>query len=152
MSKRKIRKTLISPKVRLLLWIYMHEVKDESNWLAKLADKIDYSEGSIKSHLADFLDNKLIESLNSVSPMDPPYRITDEGKRFLQPILFVTKIGMAISIWVGLWAVVYYLYFINQPILMIASWLPLLIAGFVILALVLLFYPYLLLKFGKISY
>jgi len=151
MRKRKIKKRLIEPKVRLLLWTYLHGIKDESNWLAKLAKEIDYSEGSTDTQLIDLLDKNLIESLNP-NTGGPPYKITDEGKKFLQPILFVTKIGIVTSIWVGLWAIIYYLYFFNQPILMITSWLPLLVVGFVILALVLLFYPYLLLRLGKISY
>jgi len=150
MPRRRIKKRLIEPKVRLLLWTHLHGIKNESNWLAKLADKMDYSEGSIDTQLADLLDKNMIESLNPDSRA-PPCRITDEGKRFLQPILFTTKIGI-VTLWLSLWTVVYYVYYFNQPLLMIAYWLPLLLASFAILALVLLFYPYLLLKLGKICY
>lgn len=151
MSERRIRKRLIEPKVRLLLWTYIHGIKNESNWLAKLAKEIDYSEGSVNTQLGDLLDKNLIESRNS-NAVGPPYKVTNEGRKFLQPILFTTKIGAATTIWVGLWAVIYYSLFCSQPILMIAYWLPLLIVSFAILAIVLLFYPYLLLKLGKIGY
>jgi hypothetical protein len=151
MSEKRIRKRLIEPKVRLLLWTHIHGIKNESNWLAKLAKEIDYSEGSVDTQLTDLLDKNLIESLNS-NAVGPPYRVTNEGKKFLQPILFTTRIGAATTIWVGLWAVIYYSLFYSQPILMIAYWLPLLIVSFAILAVVLLFYPYLLLKLGKIGY
>jgi len=50
MSKKKIKKRLIEPKIRLLLWTYLYDIKDESNWLAKLAKEIDYSEGSVHTH------------------------------------------------------------------------------------------------------
>lgn len=151
MPKKKVKKRLIEPKVRLLLWVYLHGIKDESNWLAKLAKEIDYSEGSLYTQILDLQNKNLIESYNP-NGEGPPYRITEEGKSFLKPITFTMKIGMATSVWVTLWTVVYYLMFHGQPILMIAHWLPLLIVSFVIFALVLIFYPHLLLKLGKISY
>ena len=151
MRRKKVKKRLIEPKVRILLWIYLHNVKDESNWLAKLAKEIDYSEGSLYTQIIDLQSKNLIESCNP-NGKGPPYRITDEGKSFLRPILFTTKIGALTSVWTALWAIVYYLIFLNQPVLMIAYWLPLLIVSFAVLALVLIFYPHLLLKLGKISY
>jgi len=151
MSKKKVKKRLIEPKVRLLLWIHLYGIKDESNWLAKLAKEIDYSEGSLQTQLIDLQNKNMIESLNPKGE-GPPYRITDEGENFLKPITFTRKIGMAITFWVILWGIVYYLIFLNQPILMIFFWLPLLFVSFVILALILTFYPHLLLRLGKKSY
>jgi len=151
MTRRKVKKRLIEPKVRLLLWIYLYGIKDESNWLAKLADKLDYSEGSLWTQLTDLLDRKLIESLNPKTN-GPPFKVTKEGKKFLQPILFTRNIGIVVSIWVGICTIMYFFMYFNQPILMIIYWVPLLLVGFVILALILVFYPHLLLKLGKISY
>ncbi|MEM3641126.1 MAG: hypothetical protein QXH37_04320 [Candidatus Bathyarchaeia archaeon] len=142
---------MIETKVRLLLWIYLHGVKSESNWLAKLADELDYGEGNIWTQLTDLLDKNFIEPQNPKST-GPPYRITEEGKRFLQPVLVTQRIGMVVGIWVSLWSVIYFLMYLNQPLLMIVCWLPLLIVSFIILALVMIFYPYLLLKLGKLSY
>jgi len=151
MARRKVRKRLVEPKVRLLLWIYLYGVRDESNWLAKLADKMDYSEGSLWTQLTDLFDKKLIESLNP-KINSPPYKVTEEGKKFLQPILFTRNIGMVVSIWVCVWTIIYFIVYLNQPLHMIVYWVPLLLVSFVILALVLIFYPHLLLKLGKVSY
>lgn len=72
------KKTLIEPKVRVLLWIYLYGVKNENNWLAKLAKVIDYSStGSLDALLTDLLDKNLIESYASDSK-GPPYRVTEE--------------------------------------------------------------------------
>jgi hypothetical protein len=38
---KKIKKRLIEPKIRLLLWIYLHSIKDESNWRARIAKEIE---------------------------------------------------------------------------------------------------------------
>ncbi|MEM4703651.1 MAG: hypothetical protein QXJ02_01070 [Candidatus Bathyarchaeia archaeon] len=81
MSKKKVKKRLIEPKIRLLLWIYLYGIKDESNWLAKLAKKIDYSEGSLQTQIIDLQNKNLIESRNPKGE-GPPYIITDEGKTF----------------------------------------------------------------------
>ena len=151
MPRRRTKKRLIEPKVRLLLWTYLHGIRNESNWRAKMARGLDYGEGNIDTQLIDLLDKNFIEGL-SPDKGGPPYRITDEGKRFLQPILFTTTIGIAVTLWLGLWTVVCYLYFFSQPVLMVVYWMPLLLASFIVLALVLLFYPYLLMKLGKISY
>lgn len=151
MPKKKVKKRLIEPKVRLLLWIYLYGIKDESNWLAKLAKEIDYSEGSLQTQIIDLQNKNLIKSLNPKGE-GPPYMITDEGKNFLKPITFTTRIGVTISIWVGLWAIIYYLSFLNQPTLVIVYWLPLLVVSFAIFALILVLYPHLLLRLGKISY
>jgi len=151
MPKRKVKKRLIEPKVRLLLRIYLYGVENESNWLAKLAKEIDYSAGSLYNQIMDLLNKNMIKSLNP-DGVSPPYRITEEGKNFLKPILFTSKIGMIVSLWVSLWTVIYYIIYFDKPIEMVAKWLPLLLVSFVTLALVLIFYPRLLLKLGKISY
>lgn len=151
MSKKKVKKRLIEPKIRLLLWIYLYGIKDESNWLAKLAKKIDYSEGSLQTQIIDLQNKNLIESRNPKGE-GPPYIITDEGKTFLKPITFTTRIGVTTSIWVVLWGIIYCLSFLNQPTLMIVCWLPLLLVSFAIIALILVLYPHLLLRLGKMSY
>jgi predicted transcriptional regulator len=151
MTKKKNKKSLLEPKVRLLLWIYLRGISEKNNWRARIAKSIDYGKGNTNTQLIDLLDKDFIESL-SPNKKDPPYRITEKGKEFLQPILFTSKIGRVISLWVAIWAIIDYLVFLNQPVLMITYWLPLLIVSFVILALILTFYPYLLLRLGKISY
>jgi DNA-binding transcriptional ArsR family regulator len=151
MVKSPIRKRLIEPKVRLLLWIHLHGIKDESKWRSKTAKIMDYSAGSVDNELSDLLDKGLIESLNR-DGTSPPYRLTDEGKRFLSPILYTQKMGMFTGIWVAIWAVIFYILFHGQPVLMVVFWLPLLITSFVIMALILIFYPYLLVYGGKKSY
>jgi hypothetical protein len=150
MPKTKIKKRLIAPKIRLLLWINLYGIKDESNWRSKLAKKIDYSEGSLDSHIKDLLDKKFIESLNP-NKIDPPYKITEEGKSFLNPILFTTKIGVITTIWVTIWGVIYLLIF-NNPVLVMGSWFSLLLVSFIILSLVLAFFPHILVRVGKRSY
>lgn len=151
MPKKQIKKRLIAPKVRLLLWIYLYGVKDESNWRSKLAKKMDYSEGSLDSQITDLLDKKFIESQNP-NKKDPPYKITDEGKSFLNPLMFTTKIGTFISIWVAGWMVVYFLIFVSNPMLVMLSWFPLLLVSFIIFALILTFYPHILVRVGKKSF
>jgi predicted transcriptional regulator len=150
MTKKKNKKSLLEPKVRLLLWIYLRGISEKNNWRARIAKSIDYSKGNVNTQLIDLLDKDFIKSLNP-NNKDPPYKITEKGKEFLQPILFTSKIGMVISLWVAIWAIIDYLEFVNQPVLMITYWLPLLIVSFAILALVLTFYPYLLLKLGETS-
>ena len=145
------RKRLIEPKVRLLLWIYLQGIKDEANWRSKISKIIDYSKGSTDSELSDMLDKGLIESLNR-DGVSPPYRLTDEGQSFLRPILFTQKVGMFAGLWVSIWAVIYYAIFYNIPALMVAFWLPLLIATFIMLVIILIFYPHLLVYTGKRSY
>jgi hypothetical protein len=112
--------------------------------------KIDYSEGSMDSHIKDLLDKKFIESLNP-NKIDPPYKITEEGKSFLNPILFTTKIGVITTIWVTIWGVIYLLIF-NNPVLVMGSWFSLLLVSFIILSLVLAFFPHILVRVGKRSY
>jgi predicted transcriptional regulator len=151
MTKEKYKKSLLEPKVRLLLSIYLRGISEKNNWRARIAKSIDYGKGNVNTQLIDLLDKDFIESLNP-NKKDPPYKITEKGKEFLQPILLTSKIGMVILFWVTVWAIIDYLEFLNQPVLMIIYWLPLLIVSFVILALVLAFYPYLLLRLGKTSY
>jgi hypothetical protein len=151
MKRKKNRKSLIEPKVRILLWIYLRGVSEKNNWRTRLAKSIDYGKGNVDTQLIDLWDKGLIESLNP-DDKGPPYRITEEGKKFLQPILFTSKIGMAISLWVAIWAIIDYLEFLNRPVLMVIYWLTLLIVSFAMLAIVLIFYPYLLLKLGGTTY
>jgi len=149
-GRGRVRKRLIDPKVRLLLWIYLYGIKDESNWLAKLAKEIDYSEGSLYTLLIDLQNKNLVKSLNPEGE-GPPYMITDEGKRFLEPLIFTRKISIFLIVWVSFWSLIYYFAFLNNPIFMV-YWLLLLIVSFAITSIILLFYPHLLLKLGKISY
>lgn len=151
LEKEKYKKTLIQPKVRLLLMIYLEGISGKGNWRKKVSQKIEYGKGNVDTQLISLLDAKLIESLN-VNGRDPPYRVTREGKKFLQPILFTSKVGMAVALWVSIWAVIYYFEFQRQITLMVVFWLPLLATSFLILAFVLIFYPYILLKAGKIDY
>jgi DNA-binding transcriptional ArsR family regulator len=151
MVKSPIRKRLIDPKIRLLLWIHLHGIKDENTWRAKTSKILDYSKGSVDSELNDLLDKGLVESLNQ-DGISPPYRLTNAGKSFLGPILYTQRIGMFTGIWVSLWAAVFYALFYNQPLLMVVFWLPLLITSFIIMAVILIFYPYLLVYGGRRSY
>jgi hypothetical protein len=152
MKKKEFKKTLISPKVRLLLLIHLYGVKDESNYLAQLADKLDYSEGSIKSNLiSDLLNKNLIESL-IIDNESPPYRTTKEAKKFLDPIFFVRIMGIMFAIFVFAMFFELFYYYIDRTVLLIQLWLPAAIIGFGLLVSVLILYPNLLLRFGKIAY
>lgn len=151
MKEKKVKKTLIEPKVRLLLWIHLHGVKDESNYLAKLAKKIDYSEGSIKSHLiSDLLESKLIESLNP-DKESPPYRTTREAKKLLEPIFLIRTIGLWFAIFVTV-VLLSLFWYIDRPALLVYWYLPCTVVGFVVLVVVLILYPQILLKFGKTAF
>jgi DNA-binding transcriptional ArsR family regulator len=151
MKKRKVKKTLISPKVRLLLWVCLHGVEDESNYLAKLSDKLDYSEGSIKAHLIDLLDKGLIKSLNP-DGVSPPYRGTSEAKKLLEPIFFVRKIGYFFAVFVSCTFLTLIGWYIHHLEFLMLYWVPLTLAGFVFLITILILYPYMLLKCGKIAF
>lgn len=119
--------------------------------MAQLADKIDYSEGSIKSHLIEFLDKDLVESLNS-DGVSPPYRGTSEAKKLLEPIFFIRKIGFIFTVFVFAVFLMLFGWYIYHPTLLIYVWLPLTMAGFCLLIFVLILYPDLLLKIGKIAF
>lgn len=152
MKKRKFKKTLIEPKVRLLLWIHLHGVKDESNYLAQLADKIDYSEGSIKSHLlSDLLDKGLIESL-SPDKESPPFRTTKEAKKFLEPVFMVRKLGYISLFYLFSMFSLLVGWYIYNPALLVLWWVPITIFGFLAICFVLVLYPQILLKLGKMAY
>lgn len=151
MVKSSTKKRLIEPKVRLLLWIYLLGIKNENNWRAKLSRKIDYSTGSTDTELMDLLEKGMIESLNG-DKISPPYKVTDVGISFLHPILLTQKIGIFTGVWVALWTVIYFIFFRDALILMVIYWLPLLVATFIMLVIVLIFYPYLLAYQGKKRY
>ena len=151
MVRAPIKKRLIEPKVRLLLWIYLQGIKDENNWRARISKIIDYSTGSTDKDLIDLVDKGLIESLNQ-NKVNPPYRVTEEGQNFLRPILLTQKIGIFTGLWVSIWAVIFFALFYNNLTLMVVFWLPLLIASFIMLVIVLIFYPQILVYRGKRSY
>ena len=145
------KKTLIEPKVRILLRIHLLGLSGKGNWRALLAKNIEYGKGNVSTQIIDLLDKNLIESLNP-NKKDPPYKVTEEGRKFLEPILFTSKIGMWIGSWVAIWSVIYYVVFHDYPLIMITYWIPLLIFSFAALAFILIFYPYILLRSGKRSY
>lgn len=137
--------------MRLLLWIHLHGVKDESNYLAKLAKKIDYSEGSIKSHLIpDLLESNLIKSLNP-DKVSPPYRTTNEAKKLLEPIFLIRTIGYWFAIF-GTVALLSLFFYIDRPALLVYWYLPFVVMGFEFLIIILILYPHILLRFGKIAF
>jgi hypothetical protein len=150
MSER-YKKTLIDPKVRLLLSIYLQGFPNRTSWRKKLEKELDYDKSNLSNHLTELFDDKLIESVNH-NGKSPPYKITKEGKRFLKPIIFPFQIGLFIISWVALWFVVFYLLFNSQPIVMASAFLVFILFSFVSVALILIFQPYVLLKAGKISY
>ena len=151
MVRAPTKKRLLEPKVRLLLWIHLRGIKSENNWRSKISKIIDYSTGSTDKELLDLLDKGLIESLNR-DKVSPPYRVTDDGASFLRPILFTQKVGMFTGLWVALWTAIYFVFFYETPILMVIFWLPLLVATFIMLVIVLIFYPYILVYQGKRRY
>jgi hypothetical protein len=152
MSNREVKKTLIAPKVRLLLWIYLKkEIKDESNYLKKLADKIDYSEGSIKSHfIPELIRENLIESF-SPDKISPPYRATDEAKKLLAPIFFVRTVGIWFTVVVAV-IVAAFPWYASNPSFLFYWYLPWVTGGFAFLLTVLILYPYFLLEAGRIAF
>jgi len=150
MKKRELKKTLIEPKVRLLLWIHLHGVKNESHYLAQLAEKIDYSGGSIRSHLLpDLLDKGLIESLNP-DKESPPFRTTNEAKKFLEPVFMVRKLGYISLFYLFAMFSLLVGWYIYNPALLVLWWMPITIFGFAAICFVLVLYPQILLKLGKI--
>jgi len=88
-------KTLIQPKVRLLLWIYFHE--KECNSLSGIAKAIDYGKGNVKTHVVDLLDKGMIKSL-SPDGEGPPYKITEKGVAFLKLLLLPRTVGIMAAI------------------------------------------------------
>jgi hypothetical protein len=148
---KKNKKTLIEPKVRLLLSIYLQGFPKKLNWQKKLVRNLDYGKGNISTQITSLLDDNFIESKNP-NNVGPPYKVTSEGKKFLGPILFASKIGMFLGSYVSFWSVIIYLVYANQPLLQVTVIFPVVMVSFVVLAIVLIFYPYLLLKLGKIHY
>ncbi len=150
MSKKN-KKTLIEPKVRLLLSIYLQGFPKKLGWQKKLRKDLDYGKGNLRTQITSLLDDNLIESKNP-NKVDPPFKITSEGKKFLGPILFASKVGMFLGLYVSFWTVIIYVVYANQPLLQVTIIFPVVMVSFVVLAIVLIFYPYLLLKLGKIHY
>ena len=142
-------KTLIQPKVRLLLWIYFHE--KECNSLSGIAKAIDYGKGNVKTHIIDLLDKGMIKSL-SPDGEGPPYKITEKGVAFLKPLLLPRTVGIMAAILLAALTIICFVAFSKNPILMVAHWLPILIAFIVIFVLILILYPYIILRLGKIRY
>jgi len=147
-KKREVRKTLISPKIRLLLEICLHGVKDESNYLASLSDKIDFSEGSTHGYLQYLLDTGLIESLGVGD--NPPYKATRDAKELLDPILFVRKLGFILILVVCVYSALFVFLWINDSPGLIYRWFPSTMSVLAALSLILIYYPQLILKFGKL--
>jgi hypothetical protein len=148
-SRKSPKKTVIEPKVRLLLWICLKKkIKNESNYLKKLGDRIDYSEGSIKSHLIpELLRKNLIKSL-SPDKRSPPYRATDEARKLLEPIFFVRMVAL----WFALFVIIIALalpWYAASPTFLWYWYFPLTVGGFAFLLTVLFLYPYFILKMGK---
>ena len=116
-----------------------------------LANKLNYSKGSIKTNLVDLLNRGLIESLNS-DGVSPPYKGTVEAKKLLEPIFFVRKIGYFFAVFVFgilLTLIGWYAYYLEFLVL---YWFPLTLSGFIFLISILILYPYILLKLGKIAF
>lgn len=149
MKRKKVKKTLIDPKIRLLLLIYLKgKLKNSPNYLSQLAKKLKYGESNIKTHLIpELIRMNLIESLN-IDGESPPYRCTDEGRKVVQPILLVRQIGLYFIAFIVV-AVIGLLYYANNPVLMYYWFVPWTAFGFVLLICVLYFYPDILLKVAR---
>lgn len=145
------KKTLIEPKVRLLLSIYFQGFPQRSGWRKKLQKELDYDKGNLSTQITSLLDDKLIESRNT-DGISPPYKVTREGKRFLKPIIFPFQIGLFIIIWVATWSVIFYVLFNSQPLVLVSAFLLFMAVSFIAVAVALIFHPYVLLKAGKVSY
>ena len=102
----------------------------------------------MSTHLTDLLDENLIESRN-LDRVGPPYIVTAEGKKLLAPIIFTQWIGTFVGIYVGACYGVFYVVFRGQALLVVSLLFPLTLVSFVLLAILLLLYPYILLKLGK---
>lgn len=126
----------------------MHGVKDESNYLARLADKIDFSEGSTHGYLQYLLNAGLIESLGVGD--NPPYKATRDAKELLDPILFVRKLGFVLIIAICAFSALFIFLWTVDPTGLINRWFPSTMSVLAALSLVLIYYPQLVLKFGKL--
>jgi hypothetical protein len=150
MSER-YKKTLIEPKVRLLLSIYLRGYPQKSTWTRKLKSELDYDKSNLSNHLKELLHDKLIESKNP-NGIDAPYKITRQGKKFLKPIIFSYQIGLFILIWSASWSLIFYLLYSSQPLMLALTFMIFILISFVGIAIILILQPYVLLKAGKISY
>lgn len=145
------KKTLIDPKVRLLLSIYLQGFPNRRGWSKKLEKELNYDKSNLSNHITDLLHDNLIVSLNS-DRVSPPYKVTKEGKRFLKPIIFPFQIGLFILIWVASWSLIFYSLYHSYPLLLALVFMIFIIVSFVGVALILIFQPYVLLRAGKTSY
>ncbi len=150
MSKRK-KKTLVAPKMRLLLSIYLQGFPEKIGWRRKLQQNLGYEKGNLSTHLTDLLDENLIESRNQ-DKIGPPYIVTAEGKKLLTPIIFTQWFGMFMGIYVGACYGIFYILLRDQPLLVITLLFPMTLISVVVLSILLIFYPYILLKLGRKSY
>ena len=149
MKRKKAKKTLIDPKIRLLLLIYLKgKLKDAPNYLSQLAKRLHYGESNIKTHLIpELLKMNLIESLSNDGE-SPPYRCTAEGRKVLQPILLVRQIGLYFVIFIAV-AALGLLFLASNPVYMYYWFIPWTAFGFILLISVLYFYPEILLRVAR---
>jgi hypothetical protein len=147
----KYNKALISPKVRLLLSIYLQGFPHRSSWRKKLEIDLDCNKGNLTTHINSLLDDKLIVSLNP-NNFNPPYKVTAKGKKYLKPIIYPYQLGLFIMVWTAGVSLVYYLLFSNQLLLFALVFLIFILFSFIIVALLLVLHPYILLKRGKVHY
>jgi hypothetical protein len=148
-KKRSPRKTLIDPKIRLLLLIYLNKgLKDDPVYLSKLARKLQYSEGSIKSHLIpELIRMRLIESSN-VDGRNPPFRTTNRAKKVLAPFILVRNIALYFTALILVAAAALPFYALH-PWALYYWFIPLITFGFALLIGVLFFYPDILLRSSR---
>lgn len=145
------KKTLIDPKVRLLLSIYLQGFPQRSSWRRKILGELNYDKSNLSKDLTSLLDDSLIQSMNS-DRIGAPYKVTKQGKKFLKPIIFPFQIGLFILIWTATWSAIIYLLYNSQPLALALAFMVFILFSFVVVALILIFQPYILLKTGKISY
>lgn len=147
----KYNKALISPKVRLLLSIYLQGFPHQSSWRKKLERNLDCNKGNFTTHINSLLDDELIVSLNNDN-FKPPYKVTAKGKKYLKPIIYPYQLGQFIVVWSACVSIVYYLLLSSNLLLFASFFFLLILFGFIIVALLLLLHPYILLKRGKVHY
>ena len=150
MSER-YKKTLIEPKVRLLLSIYLQGYPHRSSWRKKIEKELDYDKSNLSNHLKELIYDELIESKNP-DRISPPYKITTQGKRFLKPIIYPFKLGLFIMVWAACWSLFFYILYNGQPLMLALTFMIFILVSFIGVALILILQPYVLLKGGKISY
>ncbi len=148
MLEERYKKTLIEPKVRLLLSIYLQGFPQRSSKRKKLENELSCDKGNLSKHITSLLHDNLIQSTNP-DRVSPPYKVTKQGKKFLKPIILSFQIGLFIIIWAASWGTIFYVLYNSQPIMMAISFLVIILGGFVTAALILIFQPYVLLRVEK---